>query len=108
MPDQLARLMLQIDGAQRIVVVVSSGFGNMLVWWPDIQFANHFTPGELMPDQLARLTRQMDGAQRIAVVISSGFSNMLIWYPDIPRLLDGHELLWKGKSFAVYGARKPR
>jgi hypothetical protein len=38
------------------------------------------------------------------VVISSGFGNMLVWWPDIQRALDGHELLWKGKSFAVYGA----
>jgi hypothetical protein len=68
-------------------------------------FANHFTPGELMPGQLARLMRQIDDAQRIVVVISPGFGNMLVWWPDIQRALDGHELLWKGKSFAVYGAR---
>jgi hypothetical protein len=39
MPNQLARLTRHIDSAQRIVVVISSGFGNLLVWWPDIQRA---------------------------------------------------------------------
>jgi hypothetical protein len=31
---------------------------------------------------------------------------MLVWWPDIQHALDGHELMWKGKSFAVYGARR--
>ena len=56
-----------------------------------------------MPGQLARLMRQIDSAQRIVAVIGSGFGNMLVWWPSIQRALDGHELLWKGKSFAVYG-----
>ena len=71
-------------------------------------FANHFTPGELMPDQLARLMRQIDLAQRIVVVTSPGFGNMLVWWPDIQHALDGHEVIWKGKSFAVYGPRRDR
>jgi hypothetical protein len=71
-------------------------------------FANHFTPGELMPDQLGRLMREIDGAQRIVVVTSPGFGNMLVWWPDIQRTLDDHELVWRGKSFAVYGPRGGR
>jgi hypothetical protein len=39
MPGQLARLMRHIDNVQRIVVVISAGFGDMLVCWPDIQRA---------------------------------------------------------------------
>jgi hypothetical protein len=39
MPGQLARLMRQIANAQRIVAVTSTGFGDMLVWWPEIQHA---------------------------------------------------------------------
>jgi hypothetical protein len=93
-----------IDG-HRALLLTAMGCGPVLSTQFEPPFANHFTPGELMPDQLARLTRQIDGAQRIVVVISAGFGNMLVWWPDIQRALDGHERLWKGKSFAVYGAR---
>jgi len=93
-----------IDG-HRALLLTAMGWGPLLSARFEPPFANHFTPGELMPGQLARLMRQIDGAQRIVVVISSGFGNMLVWWPDIQRALDGHELLWKGKSFAVYGAR---
>jgi hypothetical protein len=96
-----------LDG-HRALLLTAMGCGPVLTAQFEPPFANHFTPGELMPDQLARLMRQIDGAQRIVVVISSGFGNMLVWWPDIQRALDGHELLWKGKSFAVYGARGPR
>lgn len=92
----------------RALLLTAMGCGPVLSARFEPPFANHFTPGELMPGQLARLMRQIDGAQRIVVVISSGFGNMLIWWPDIQRALDGHELLWKGESFAVYGARRPR
>lgn len=37
MPGQLARLYAEMRGAQRIMVVTSPGFGNMLVWWPEIR-----------------------------------------------------------------------
>ena len=92
------------DG-HRALLLTAMGCGPLLSARFEPPFANHFTPGELMPGQLARLMRQIDGAQRIVVVISPGFGNMLVWWPDIQRALDGHELLWKGKSFAVYGAR---
>ncbi len=95
-------------GGHRALLLTAMGCGPVLSTRFEQPFANHFTPGELMPDQLARLMRQIDGAQRIVVVISSGFGNMLVWWPDIQGALDGHELLWKGKSFAVYGARSPR
>ena len=93
-----------IDG-HRALLLTAMGCGPVLSAHFEPPFANHFTPGELMPDQLARLMLQIDGAQRIIVVVSSGFGNMLVWWPDIQRALDGHELLWKGQSFAVYGAR---
>jgi hypothetical protein len=93
-----------IDG-HRALLLTAMGCGPLLSARFEPPFANHFTPGELMPGQLARLMRQIDDAQRIVVVISPGFGNMLVWWPDIQRALDGHELLWKGKSFAVYGAR---
>jgi hypothetical protein len=94
--------------SHRALLLTAMGCGPVLSARFEPPFANHFTPGELMPDQLARLMRQIDGAQRIVAVVSSGFGNMLVWWPDIQRALDGHELLWKGESFAVYGARKPR
>jgi hypothetical protein len=93
-----------IDGHQALLLT-AMGSGPVLSAQFEPPFANHFTPGELMPDQLARLMQHVDGAQRIVVVSSPGFGNMLVWWPDIQRALDGHELLWKGKSFAVYGAR---
>ncbi len=96
-----------IDG-HHALLLTAMGCGPVLSAQFEPPFANHFNPGELMPDQLARLMRQIDGAQRIVVVISSGFGNMLVWWPDIQRALDGHQLLWKGESFAVYRARKPR
>ncbi len=96
-----------IEG-HRALLLTAMGCGPLLSTHFEPPFANHFTPGELMPDQLARLMLQIDGAPRIVVVVSSGFGNMLVWWPDIQRALDGHELLWKGESFAVYGARKPR
>jgi hypothetical protein len=96
-----------IDG-HHALLLTAMGCGPVLSAQFEPPFANHFNPGELMPDQLARLMRRIDGAQRIVVVISSGFGNMLVWWPDIQRALDGHQLLWKGESFAVYGARKPR
>ena len=96
-----------IDG-HRALLLTAMGCGPLLSAHFEPPFANHFTPGELMPDQLARLMLQIDGAQRIVVVVSSGFGNMLVWWPDIQHALDSHELLWKGESFAVYGARKPR
>jgi len=96
-----------VDG-HRALLLTAMGCGPVLSARFEQPFANHFTPGELMPDQLARLMRQIDGAQRIVVVTSSGFGNMLVWWPEIQHALDGHELLWKGKSFAVYGVRRPR
>jgi hypothetical protein len=87
----------------RALVLTAMGSAPVLSPRFEPPFANHFTPGELMPDQLARLMRQIDSAQRIVAVISPGFGNMLVWWPDIQRALDGHELAWKGKSFAVYG-----
>jgi hypothetical protein len=93
-----------IDG-HRALLLTAMGCGPLLSARFEPPFANHFTPGELMPGQLTRLMRQIDGTRRIVVVISPGFGNMLVWWPDIQRALDGHELLWKGKSFAVYGAR---
>jgi len=96
----------EIEG-HRALLLTAMGCGSLLSARFEPPFANHFTPGELMPDQLAQLMRQIDGAQRIVVVISAGFGNMLVWWPDIQRALDGHELLWKGESFAVYGARRP-
>jgi hypothetical protein len=95
-------------GGDRALLLTAMGCGPLLSAQFEPPFANHFTPGELMPDQLPRLMRQIDGAQRIVVVISSGFGNMLVWWPDIQHALDAHELLWKGKSFAVYGVRGPR
>jgi hypothetical protein len=95
-------------GGRRALLLTAMGCGPLLSARFEPPFANHFTPGELMPDQLARLMRQIDGAQRIVVVISPGFGNMLVWWPDIQRALEGHELLWKGESFALYGARRPR
>jgi hypothetical protein len=94
-----------IDG-HRALLLTAMGSGPVLSAQFEPPFANHFNPGELMPDQLARLMRHIDTAQRIVVVISSGFGNMLVWWPDIQHALDGHELMWKGKSFAVYGARR--
>jgi hypothetical protein len=96
-----------IDG-HRALLLTAMGCGPVLSTRFEQPFANHFTPGEVMPDQLARLMRQIDGAQRIVVVVSSGFGNMLLWWPEIQQALDGHEMLWKGKSFAVYGRRRPR
>jgi hypothetical protein len=96
-----------IDG-HRALLLTAMGCGPVLSAHFEPPFANHFTPGELMPDQLARLMLQIDGAQRIVVVISSGFGNMLVWWPDIQHALGSHQLLWKGESFAVYGARKTR
>ena len=94
--------------AHRGLLLTAMGCGPMLSDQFEQPFANHFTPGELMPDQLSRLMRHIDSAERIIVVISSGFGNMLVWWPEIQHALDRHELLWKGKSFAVYGARRPR
>ncbi len=96
-----------IDG-HRALLLTAMGCAPVLSTQFEPPFANHFNPGELMPDQLARLMRQIDGAQRIVVVISAGFGDMLVWWPEIQHALDGHELLWKGESFAVYGARRPR
>ena len=90
-------------GSHRALLLTAMGSGPLLSDRFEPPFANHFTPGELMPGQLARLMRQIDSAQRIVAVIGSGFGNMLVWWPSIQRALDGHELLWKGKSFAVYG-----
>ena len=90
----------------RALVLSAMGCAPLLSARFEPPFANHFTPGELMPDQLARLMRQIDMAQRIVVVISPGFGNMLVWWPDIQHALDGHERIWKGKSFAVYGPRR--
>jgi hypothetical protein len=93
-----------IDG-HRALLLTAMGCGPLLLAQFEQPFADHFTPGELMPNQLARLMRQIDGAQRIVVVTSAGFGNMLVWWPDIQHALDGHELLWKGRSLSVYGAR---
>jgi hypothetical protein len=93
-----------IDG-HRTLLLTAMGCGPVLSAQFEQPFADHFNPGELMPGQLARLMRHIDSAQRIVVVISAGFGDMLVWWPDIQRALDGHELLWKGQSFAVYGAR---
>jgi hypothetical protein len=93
-----------IDG-HRALLLTAMGCGPVLSAQFEQPFADHFNPGELMPGQLARLMRDIDKAQRIVVVISPGFGNMLVWWPDIRRALDGHELLWKGQSFAVYSAR---
>lgn len=95
-----------VDGHQA-VLLTAMGSGPVLSEQFEPPFANHFNPGELMPGQLARLMHHVDGAQRIVVVTSPGFGNMLVWWPNIQRALDGHELVWKGKSFAVYGARRP-
>jgi hypothetical protein len=100
------RVQQAIEG-HRALLLTAMGCGAVLSARFDPPFANHFTPGELLPDQLARLMRQIDSAQRIVVVISPGFGNMLVWWPYIQHALDGHESLWKGESFAVYGARKP-
>ena len=64
MPDQLARLMRQIDLAQRIVVVTSPGFGNMLVWWPDIQHALDGHERD-MEGQIVRGLRTTPGPRRL-------------------------------------------
>ena len=100
-----------VDGGResyRALVLTAMGSAPVLSPRFEPPFANHFTPGELMPDQLARLMREIEGAQRIVAVTSPGFGNMLVWWPDIQRALDGHELVWKGKSFAVYGPRRAR
>jgi hypothetical protein len=92
-------------GRHRALLLTAMGCGPVLSAQFEQPFADHFNPGELMPGQLARLMRHIDSAQRIVVVISAGFGDMLVWWPDIQIALDGHELLWKGQSFAVYGAR---
>jgi hypothetical protein len=106
--EQVARAVGAEDAGHRALVLTAMGSAPVLSPRFAPPFANHFTPGELMPDQLARLTREIDGAQRIVVVTSAGFGNMLVWWPDIQRALDGHELIWKGSSLAVYGPRRPR
>ena len=106
--EQVKRAVGGEDASRRALVLTAMGSAPVLSPLFEPPFANHFTPGELMPDQLARLMRQIDGAQRIVVVISPGYSNMLVWWPDIQRALDGHELIWKGNSLAVYGPRRPR
>jgi hypothetical protein len=100
------KVLRAVDGHQA-VLLTAMGSGPVLSEQFEPPFASHFNPGELMPGQLARLMQHVDGAQRIVVVTSPGFGNMLVWWPDIQRALDGHELLWSGKSFAVYGARLP-
>ena len=104
--EQVQRAVGDNPTGNRALVVSAMGCAPLLSARFEPPFANHFTPGELMPDQLARLMRQIDLAQRIVVVISPGFGNMLVWWPDIQHALDGHERVWKGKSFAVYGPRR--
>jgi hypothetical protein len=94
-----------VDG-HRAVLLTAMGSAPVLSAQIEPPFADHFNPGELTPGQLPRLMEHIYGAQRIVAVVSPGFGNMLVWWPDIQRALDGHELLWKGRSFAAYGARR--
>jgi len=104
--EQVQRAVSDNRAGKRALVLSAMGCAPLLSARLEPPFANHFTPGELMPDQLARLMRQIDLAQRIVVVISPGFGNMLVWWPDIQHALDRHTLIWRGKSFAVYGPRR--
>lgn len=68
---------------------------------------SYFDPGRTMPFNIRRKRRQVSEARWVVVSLSYDWLGKRLWRPAVEGSLEGSQVVWRGRHFAVYRRESP-